>query len=351
MEVLCVGDILLPSGEFRKAIEEQLGDDAGPVREVMWATGESLWEQHRLQVAMEQDGPESMPEPTEILEAIGDAEVIAVHFAPVTEAVLAAGPNLKAVVVARGGYENIDVKAASNRGVAVVHLVGRNAPAVAEQAIALMLAETRDIARADRGIRAGGWPKDFPTEPYDLFRATVGVIGFGQVARQLAPRLSGFQVNLLAYDPYVDGGTISSYGGEKVEDINTVFRESDFVNLHARLSDETRRFIGREQFGLMKPTAYFINNARSRMVDYDDLYNVLEDGRIAGAALDVFDEEPLPEDSPWRELENVTLVPHNAYSSMSTWENSPRMTAEAIREIADTGSATNTVNAEDLQVT
>jgi D-3-phosphoglycerate dehydrogenase / 2-oxoglutarate reductase len=230
-----------------------------------------------------------------------------------------------------------------------VNLVGRNAPAVAEQAIALMLAETRDIARADRGIRAGGWPKEFPQTPYDLYGCTVGLVGFGQVARQLAPRISGFRVRLLAYDPYVDRETIESYGAEKVEDIETVFREGDFVSLHARLTEETRRFIGREHFELMKPTAYFINNARSRMVRYDDLYEVLKEGRIAGAGLDVFDDEPLGEGHPLLELENVTLTPHIAGSTTSTWENSVRMTAEAVGELAETGRAKNTVNAEALE--
>jgi D-3-phosphoglycerate dehydrogenase / 2-oxoglutarate reductase len=350
VEVLCVGDLFLSSERLKEAIEKEMGGDFGPVREVSWA-GERAEEQHHLQQVMEQDGPESVPTPEEIVETIGDAEVIAVHFAPIPEAVLDAGPNLQAVVVARAGYENVNVEVASARRIAVVNLVGRNAPAVAEQAIALMLAETRDIARVDRGIRAGKWPKEFPQTPYDLYGCTVGLIGFGQVARQLAPRLSGFDVKLLVYDPYVDEETIESYGGEKVEQMERVFREADFVSLHARLTDETRRFIGWEHFELMKPTAYFINNARSRMVRYDDLYEVLKEGRIAGAALDVHDDEPLGEGNPWVELENVTLTPHIAGTTTSTWENSVRMVAEAVKEIAETGRATNTVNAESLEKT
>jgi len=348
MQVLCVGDLFLSSERFREAIEKEIGKDFGPIREVSWA-GEKAEDQHHLQQIMEQDGPEAVPTPEEIVEAVGDAEVIAVHFAPIPEAVLAAGPNLKAVVVARAGFENVNVEVASERGIAIVQLVGRNAPAVAEQALALMLAETRDIARVDRGIRAGQWPKEFPQLPYDLYGCTVGLIGFGQVARQLAPRLSGFDVTLLVYDPYVDAETIESYGGQKVDDIEHIFRESDFVSLHARLTDETRHFIGREHFDLMKPSAYFINNARSRMVRYDDLYEVLKEGRIAGAALDVHDDEPLGEENPWVGLENVTLTPHIAGTTTSTWENSVRMVAEAVKEIAENGRATNTVNAESLE--
>jgi D-3-phosphoglycerate dehydrogenase len=350
MEVLCVGDLFLSSERFKEAIEKEMGGDSGTIREVSWA-GEKAEDQHHLQQIMEQDGPEAVPTPEEIVEAVGDAEVIAVHFAPIPEAVLEDGPNLKAVVVARAGFENVNVEVASARGIAVVNLVGRNAPAVAEQAIALMLAETRDIARVDRGIRAGKWPKEFPQTPYDLYGCTVGLIGFGQVARQLALRISGFDVRLLVYDPYVDEETISSYGGQKVDDMDFIFRESDFVSLHARLTDETRRFIGKEHFELMKPTAYFINNARSRMVRYDDLYEVLKEGRIAGAALDVHDDEPLGEGNLWVELENVTLAPHIAGSTTSTWENSVSMVAEAVKEIAETGRATNTVNTGSLEKT
>src|ERR671927_683065 len=170
-----------------------MGEDFGPVREVAWSE-EIAEDQHHVQQIMEQDGPEAVDVPEEIFEAVGDAEVITVHFAPIPEAVLDAGPNLKAVIVARAGVENVNVEAASKRGIAVVNLQGRNASAVAEQAIALMLNETRDISRADREIRAGRWPKEFPQTPYELGERTVGLIGFGHVARHLARRLSGFRV-------------------------------------------------------------------------------------------------------------------------------------------------------------
>ena len=348
MEVLVTGDLFVTSEAFREAIEKEMGGDFGPVREVSWG-GESQEDQHHVQQIMEKEGPEAAPTPEEIVEAVGEAEVLVVHFAPVSEAVLEAGKNLKAVIVARAGFENVNVEAADRLGVSVVNLVGRNAPAVAEQAIALMLAESRDIARADAGIKGGRWPKEFSGPVYEIGGRTVGVIGFGEVARQLAKKLSGFDVRLLVHDPYVDAELIESYGGEKVEDLERVFREGDFVNLHARLTDETRRFIGREHFEMMKPSAYFINNARSRMVRYDDLYEALERGRIAGAALDVHEDEPLPEDSPWRTLENVTLTPHIAGATIDTGENTVRMVAEAIKEFAENGRCENTVNAAALE--
>src|SRR5919112_3672240 len=168
METLVVGDLFISSEAFRKAIEKELGEDFGPVREVTWNGGETLEEQHHVQQIMEQDGPEAVEVPGEVIEAVGDAEAMALHFAPVSEAVLEAGRNLKVVIVSRAGVENVNVETASERGVAVVNLQGRNAPAVAEQAIALMLAEARDIARADAGIKAGRWPKEFPSPTYEL---------------------------------------------------------------------------------------------------------------------------------------------------------------------------------------
>jgi D-3-phosphoglycerate dehydrogenase / 2-oxoglutarate reductase len=347
METLIVGDHFVSSSAFREAMERALGSNAGPLREVTWA-GKDQEEHHAQQQIMERDGPEAVDTPSEIVEAVGDAEVIAVHFAPVPAAVIEAGSRLKAVIVARAGYENVNVETATAKGVAVVNIQGRNAEAVAEQAIGLMLAESRDIARADAGIKAGRWKVDRQGPTNELSRRTVGLVGFGYVARQLAKRLVGFSVRILAYDPYVDAITMRSYGVEKAPDLATVFREGDFVNLHARLTEETRRFIGREQFKLMKPTAYFINNARSRMVDYDALYEVLASGRIAGAGLDVFDDEPLKTDDPFRKLSNVTLVPHLAGVTEQMLQNSVDLVAEAAAEIQTTGRALNTVNASAL---
>lgn len=348
MEVLAFGDLHLPSRSFREAIKREMGEDFGPVRETNWDAG-SIEEEHHLQQTMEKEGPQAVPTPTKMVDAISDAEILAVHFAPVPEALFEAANELKAVIVARAGYENVNVEAASKRGISIVNIQGRNAPAVAEQAIAFMLAEARDVVRADAGTKAGRWPKEFPGPSRGLGGRTVGLIGFGHVARQLAKKISGFDVEILVYDPYVDAETIRSYGGEKVEDMGLVFREGDFVSLHARLTQETARFIGREHFDLMKPTAYFINNARSRMVRYDDLYEVLDERRIAGAALDVHDDEPLPEGSPWLELENVTLTPHIAGATMDTLDNTVRLVAEAVREFVETGRCKNTVNAAALE--
>jgi D-3-phosphoglycerate dehydrogenase len=347
MRTLIVGDHFIGPDVFREAIEQELGGDFGPVRHVMWA-GADMEEQHEQQQIMEKSGPEAVATPDAIVAALGDAEILVVHFAPVPQAVFEAAPDLKAVVVGRTGVENVNLEEATRRGVAVVNIYGRNANAVAEQAIGLMLSETRDIARADAAIKAGSWPEQPDSAVFELSGRTVGLIGLGNVGRKLARRLSGFDLRLLVYDPYVDAATIEQHGGEKVDELAEIFRAADIVSLHARLSPETSRFIGREQFALMKPTAYFINNARSRMVDYDALYDAVADRHIAGAALDVHDDEPLPDDSPWRQLRNVTLTPHIAGVTPEAWTNSGSLVAEAIRELVEHHRATNTVNAEVL---
>jgi D-3-phosphoglycerate dehydrogenase / 2-oxoglutarate reductase len=347
VNTLLVGDRFIAADAFQAAVERELGAGFGPLRTVAWSAEPS--EQHSLQQVMERDGPEAVPAPAEIVAAASGAELLVVHFAPVPAAVLEAAPDLAAVVVARAGVENVNLAEASRRGVAVVNVVGRNAAAVAEQTLALLLAEVRDVARADAAIKQGGWPKAFPGPVWELAGRTVGMIGFGHVGRQLARRLAGFGVRLLVFDPYVDSDTIDALGGRKVADLDQVFREGDVVTLHARLTDETRRFIGREQFDLMKPTAYFVNTARSRMVDYDALYDALEQRRIAGAGLDVHEDEPLPPDSPWRGLDNVTLSAHVAGSTVEARDNSVRLVAEAVRELAETGRAVTTVNAAALR--
>lgn len=346
MNTLVAGDHFISADAFRAAIERELGTGFGPLRTVAWSADPS--EQHGLQQVMERDGPEAVGVPAEIVAAAAGAELLVVHFAPVPAAVLRAARGLAAVVVARAGVENVNVAEASRRGVAVVNVVGRNAAAVAEQTLALLFAEVRDVARADAEIKDGGWPKRFSGPVWELAGRTVGVIGFGHVGRQLARRLAGFGVRLLVFDPYVDSDTIDAFGGRKVADLDQVFREADVVTLHARLTDETRRFIGREQFDLMRPTAYFVNTARSRMVDYDALFDALKERRIAGAGLDVHEDEPLPPDSRWRGLDNVTLSAHVAGSTVEAWDNSVRLVAEAVRELAETGRAVTTVNADAL---
>ncbi|SDS87214.1 2-hydroxyacid dehydrogenase [Actinopolymorpha singaporensis] len=344
MRTLVIGDHYIPASAYVEALAGAGLDPAG-VRTVDWSGGKA--DQHAAQQRMEKEGPGVVPVPAEIVAAVGDAQALALHFAPVPAAVLDAGPDLRAVVVARAGLENVDIEAATARGIAVVPIAGRNASGVAELAIGLMISEGRSVARADASVKAGGWRKDFGGPGTEIGGSTVGLVGFGHVGRELARRLRGFGVRLLVADPYVDDDVLAAHDATRV-DLDTVFAESDFVHVLARLTPETERFVGAAQFALMKPTAYFVNTSRARLVDHDALYDALAEGRIAGAGLDVYDSEPLPPDSPWRSLDNVTLTTHFGGETHTTNTRSARLVAEAIAELHRTGQVASAVNASAL---
>ncbi|MEJ3750748.1 NAD(P)-dependent oxidoreductase [Actinomycetes bacterium KLBMP 9797] len=346
METLAVGDRFIAAPLYTQAIAELLGGDFGPIRTIEWSGEKTA--QHATQQVMETQGPNAVPPPEELLAAVPGAQALCLHFAPVGEKVLAAADALRLVAVARTGLENVDVRAATARGVGVVPVYGRNAGAVAELQIGLMLTEARNIARADASVKAGGWRKEFPGARIEIAGRTVGMVGFGHVGAQFATRLAGFGCELLAYDPYAGDELLSAHGVTRAPTLEDVFRRADFVVVQARHSAETDRFIGAAQLALMSPDAYLINVSRSRVVDTAALHTALAEGRIAGAGLDVYDEEPLPSDSPWRTLDNVTLTTHFGGDTEETGRTSTRLVAQILAEYAETGRVRAAVNAEAL---
>lgn len=346
MEVLAVGDQFIPAARYLPALQEHLAGHRHTVRTVEWQGAKT--EQHRQQQLMEQHGPAAVPQPREVAAAIAGAQALCVHFAPVSAALLEVSEQLKLVAVARAGLENVDVDAATKRGVGVVGVQGRNASAVAELQIGLMLSEARDIARADAAVKSGGWRKDFPGARIEISQRTVGMVGFGRVGEQFAAKLAGFSPRMLAYDPYADDSVLEAHGVSRVDTLDAVFAVADFVVMQARHTPRTDRFVGAAQLNLMQPHAYFVNVARSRVVDTEALYRVLAEGQIAGAGLDVYDAEPLPDDSPWRKLDNVTLTTHFGGDTEETEATSTRLVAEAAAEFAETGRCRRAVNAEAL---
>lgn len=331
--VLVVGDKFIPAEEYVRQFDTLRAshDALADVDVVTVDWDETKSEQHRLQQIMELEGANAVRAPKEIEDAVASADAVCVHFAPIGRAIIEAAPQLKLIVAARAGLENIDHDTASERGIVVSGVAGRNAASVAELAIGLMLAECRNIARADRSIKSGGWRKEFGLPMVEIGTSTVGIIGWGQVARQLGHKLQGLANRIVVYDPFADPKDIISAGAQPIG-FDDLFRDSDFVHVMARLTPETERFIGAAQFKLMKPTAYFINTARSRLVDYDALLDALSSGQIGGAGLDVFDQEPLPDLSPWRLLDNVTMTTHYGGDTTGTNQTSARLVFEAIAE-------------------
>ena len=332
--VLAIGDKFIPASYYQEQLEalREKHEELEEVELVSVEWQQDKTEQHRLQQTMEWDGANSVEAPPEIVSAVSDVDAICMHFAPIGRDVIEAAPKLSMIVAARAGLENVDQEYASERGITVSGVAGRNAPAVAELAIGLMLAECRNISRADRSIKSGHWRKQFPVPMVELGDSTVGVIGWGQVAQRMAEKLEGLAGQILVHDPYANRQDIEKAGAFPA-DFDEIFTESDFVHIMARLTPETERFIGRKQFQMMKPTAYFINTARSRLVDYQALLEALQNEKIAGAGLDVFDDEPLPEDSPWRDLDNVTLTTHYGGDTIGTNINSARLVMEMIANL------------------
>jgi len=293
---------------------------------------------------IEANGPDNEPVPEGFMKN-PDAEVLVGSFCPFSAAGMDTFDDLRIIGVVRAGMENIDINAATERGIAVVNAVGRNADAVSDYTIGMMLCEARNIARAHHSIMSGGWQLKFSNSAStpDLRGKTIGLFGFGYIGKLIAEKLSGFNMDIIVYDPFIAKEVVEPFRA-KLVDKETLFRESDFISMHARLTEESRHAVGMVDFELMKPTAYFINTARAGLVDYDALYKMLAAHKIAGAALDVFDDEPLEVNNPFRKLDNVTLSTHRAGSTLDAALNSPRMVFERIETLIRDGKTVGLVN-------
>jgi phosphoglycerate dehydrogenase-like enzyme/quinol monooxygenase YgiN len=244
----------------------------------------------------------------ELLERLDGVVATIAGGEPYNDRVLAAAPQLKVVARLGVGYDQIDVPAATRHGVAVAMAFGTNHDAVADHAMALIAAAAHRIAEYDRGARAGSWGSLFHAR---LHATTVGIVGFGRIGRALAKRCLGFNMEVLVADPVAEADTVARLGYRLV-DLDELLRQADFVSLHAPLTAETHHLIDARRLALMKPGAFIVNTARGGLIDEAALAAALEQKRIAGAGLDVFEVEPLPEASPLRRLDQVVLTPHVA---------------------------------------
>jgi glyoxylate reductase len=231
----------------------------------------------------------------------------------------AAGASLKVISQMAVGYDNIDIRAAEQRGIAVGNTPGVLTDATADLAFTLLLTAARRIVEGVRYIENGDWKTWHPTVLLgrDLAGASLGIIGFGRIGRAVARRASGFNLSILAYSPSLTDDDARAAGVERA-DLDTLLRQSDFVSLHTPLNAETRHLINQQRLAMMKPTAILVNTARGGVVDQDALYQALVDGTIGGAALDVTTPEPLPSDHPLLKLPNVVIVPHLGSATIGT---------------------------------
>ena len=241
----------------------------------------------------------------------GEADIIMITVrTKAPRALLEAAPRLRGIVFPTIGTESVELKDAADLGLIIGHgPTPENFTGMAESAVMLIAALMLDLGGKERLTRHSLPRPAQKTMKARLVRGkTIGLIGMGRIARSVVERLSGWGTNILAFDPYVSQSAAPA--GVTMVDFRTLLRESDLVSIHVTLTQETRRMIGAEELALMKPDAYLINTARGGAVDEAALFNALRDGRLGGAALDVFEKEPLPKDSPLRSLDNVILTSH-----------------------------------------
>lgn len=250
-----------------------------------------------------------------MIRAARDADALIIGFVPITARVMDALPRLRCVVRYGVGYETIDVPAAAARGIQVANVPDYCIPEVADHAMALLLALARKVIPLDASVRRGEWATLKAAKPaHRIEGQTLGLIGMGRIGSAVVRRALGFGMRVVAHDKYLSPERAQAVGATLV-DFDTLLREADFISIHTPLTPETRHLINAETIDKMKPSAYLINVARGAIVDTLALADALQRGKLAGAALDVFEQEPLPDDHPIRNAPNVILHPHAAWYS------------------------------------
>jgi D-3-phosphoglycerate dehydrogenase len=263
------------------------------------------------------------------------AEGLLLNLFPLDATAIAALPRCRIVSRYGTGYDNVDVAAAEKAGIWVARVPDYATEDASDHALALLLAAARQIASRDREVRAGRWNAPPVAAVRRLAGSTLGIAGLGRVGKAMIRKVAGLGFSrILVYDPHKTSQTVRSHGARQVE-LDTFLRECDFVSWHPPLSAETRHLVGRREFGLVKPGAVWVNTARGPIFDEAALFDALRSGRLAYAGLDVFETEPLPADSPLRELPNLVLTDHfGYYSEQSIIDLKTRATENVIEVLA-----------------
>jgi D-3-phosphoglycerate dehydrogenase len=313
------------------------------VREKIADAGIELLREH-FDVVVDEESP--------LEPLLADADALIVRSATkVTAEVLAQAPRLRVVGRAGVGVDNVDVDAATRRGIVVANAPESNVISAAEHTVGLLVALARNIPQAHSAMREGRWERS-KWGGVELADKTLGVLGFGRIGRQVARRAVGLQMKVVAYDPFVSSDRFRELGVERAE-FDEVLAQADFVTLHLPLNDETRGLIGEAALAKMKDGIRLVNAARGELVDEEALLAALESGKVAAAALDVFGREPY--DGPLLAAPNVVVTPHLAASTDEAQDRAGVIVAEQVVAALEGGLVTNAVNipsigAEDLEV-
>ncbi|KKI89273.1 2-hydroxyacid dehydrogenase [Bacillus sp. SA1-12] len=265
----------------------------------------------------------------EVIAACKDADGLINQYAPITRKVIESLPNLKIISRYGVGVNTIDVEAATERGIMVTNVSDYCVDEVADHAFSLLLASARKIVQLNNAVKQDVWDYKLGMPIYRLRGRVLGLVGFGKIPQNLAVKARAFGLELLIYDPYISDETADKYDARLVG-LNELMQLSDFISVHAPLTKATEAMISDEQFSLAKPEAFIINTSRGRVIDEQALIRALEEGKIAGAALDVIEQEPINPANPLLKMDNVILNPHIAwYSEQSEVELRQKATQNA----------------------
>ncbi len=297
---------------------------------------------------------EEAPPPKEvIIKEIRDIDgLMCLLTDPIDAEVINAGKNLKVISQVAVGYDNIDVKAATQRGIYVTNTPGVLTETTADFTWALLMAVARRVAEADKYVRKGNWKIPWSLMMMlgsDIHGKTIGIVGLGRIGSAIARRARGFNMRIL-YNSRTRKPELEEELGAEYADFETLLKESDFVTLHVPLTDETYHMIGERELSMMKKTAYLINTSRGPIVDEAALYNALKKRWIAGAALDVFEKEPVDPDNSLLKIHNVVVAPHVASASIETRTKMAVMAAENLVSVLEERIPPNLVNKEVLKI-
>src|SRR6059058_2328483 len=283
----------------------------------------------------------------ELLPLVGEVAAMVVRSeTKVTKRVIEAAPELRVVGRAGVGVDNVDVETATQRGIVVMNTPGGNTISTAELTFSMLMALARKIPQAHGSMKAGEWNrKEF--QGVELYNKTLGVLGMGRIGSEVARRAIAFGMRVLACDPYLSLSRAKALQVELVE-LDEIYARADFITVHMPMSDETRGMINAAAFAKMKKGVRVLNCARGGIIQEQDLYDAIKSGRVAGAALDVYETEPLPKEFPLRDLPQVIMTPHLGASTEEAQENVGIEVAEAITDYLLHGAVRNAVNLPNL---
>ena len=283
----------------------------------------------------------------ELLPIMKDVSAMAVRSeTKVTKTILEAAPEMRIVGRAGVGVDNIDIEAATQNGVIVMNTPGGNTTATCELTFSMMMALARNIPQAHGSMIAGEWNRK-AFKGVELYGKTLGVLGMGRIGGEVARRAVAFGMRVMAYDPYITPSRAKALQVE-LASLEDIYAAADFITVHMPMTDETRGMLNKDTFATMKPSVRLLNCARGGIINEADLCEALKDGKIAGAALDVYESEPLAKDSPLRDCPNLILTPHLGASTVEAQDNVGLEVAQGISDYLLQGSLMNSINMPSL---